>query len=184
MELDLANVDSLSFNSDDFDDDLALTSARGDSNKNIQQVDIAAAEFDHPANAASNILDAVNQPEDENRIVPAAPAIGVFSTDFVAPVTSIVSQVNIFNVSMDVCDDSQLLVNPFAFSKKRKPELECSGRLMITNSDDSNTNGELVVFGASSNSSTEITKSPPKFKRARRKSSTKAKHALNKPVSF
>ena len=189
-ELDFANVDSLSFNSDDFGDDLVLTSARGDSNQNIQQVDIAAAEFNHPANAASNILDAVNQPEDENQIVPAAPAIGVFSTDFVAPVnslsfpTNVVSQVNIFNVSMDVCNDSQLLVNPFEYSKKRKPELECSntsGRLMITNSDDSNMNGELVVFGASANSSTEITRCSQKSKRARRKSSTNVKHTLTKP---
>ena len=107
---------------------------------------------------------------------------GVISTDIVAPVntfsfpTNFVSQVNIFNVSMDVSNDLQPPINPF--SKKRKTELECINigePLMITNGDDSNTNGELVVFGASSNPSTEITATPARLKRARRKSSN-AKH--------
>ena len=81
LELDLANLDceSPSFDSDDYGDVLALSSARGDSNQNNQLVIGDAADSNHSANDASDLLGAVNQPGDENQIVPAAPAWSDFN---------------------------------------------------------------------------------------------------------
>ena len=115
------------------------------------------------------VLSDVAQSGEEYRIVSTAPAVGN-------------TQTNVFSVPMDTSTSSQPPFNPF--DKKRKAELDYLNKnetLMITNGEDSNTKGELVLFCAGSNASTGNSQETQPIKVARRKSKFKVKnHSANK----